>query len=94
MILKNIQPGTKLVWDAPEPYGGYWRYGLTKKEGRVYYSCIVTNRKNTNPLLTHHIQTIGNTFHWMSENNDYEYLRLPTEEELTTLEFPKIKNYE
>lgn len=94
MKLKNIKPGTKLVWNAPEPYQGYARKGLFKKEGRVYYTCIVTNKKSTNSLLTHHLQTIGNTFHWMSENNDYEYLRLPTEEELNTLEFPKMKDYE
>lgn len=94
MNVDNLKPGTLLVWDAPEPFEGYakLKYGLIEKEGRVYYTCITTNRKSSNLLLTAHIQTIGNTFHWMS--GEHEYLRLPTEEELKTLKFPKMKNYE
>lgn len=92
MNVDNIKPGTKLVWDAPEPFEGYAeKYTrITKKEGRVYYTCVATNRKSNNNLV--HIQTAGNTFHWMS--GEVEHLRLPTEDELNTLEFPDMKNYQ
>lgn len=94
MNVDNLTPGTKLVWDAPEPFEGYaGKYqGMYKKQGRVYYPCVVTNKKSSNPLLTCHIQTAGNTFHWLSGEN--EWLRLPTEEELNNLTFPNPKHYE
>ena len=45
MTLKNIKPGTKLVWDAPEPYEGYSRYGLFKKDGKVGYIPVYKTKK-------------------------------------------------
>jgi hypothetical protein len=94
MNVDNLKPGTKLIWDALEPFEGYslLHKNMYQKEGRVYYPCVVTNRKSNNSALKCHVQTAGGTFHWMS--GEHEYLRLPTNEELETLEFPNPKNYD
>ena len=90
MNVDNLPKGTKLIWEAPEPYEGYSKKLGYKKEGRVYYPCVVTGRKTKNNLLTCHIQT-PNSSHWLS--GEIEHLRFPTEEELNNLEFPTPKIY-
>lgn len=93
MIVDNLPPNTKLIWDAPELYEGYakklnYKY---KKEGRIYYPCITTNNKSKNPYFTCHLQIFNNDFHWLK--GDLKYLRFPTQEELDTIEFPIMRDF-
>lgn len=87
MIIKDLPIGTKLMWDAPEPYNGYSSYTKTTILGRICYPAIVVNREELIIELGTKIRT-GEKSNWMGDEN--EFLRLPTEEELTTLTWPNI----
>lgn len=73
--LKGLPVGTKLIWDAPEPYPGYGRN--PKKPGRVFYTAIVLEQQ---PERKRTRISTGAANNWMSYET--EHLRLPTEQEL------------
>jgi hypothetical protein len=73
--LHKLKDGTKLVWDTMQHL-----YGEEPK--RIYHACIKSETHKTNPGLGARIRS-KNSNHWMGDN--IEHLRLPTEEELKTL---------
>ena len=87
MVIKGLPIGTKLMWDAPEPYPGYSSFIKTTIPGRVCYPAIIVNREEAVRELGTKVRT-GMRSNWMGDEN--EFLRLPTEEELTTLTWPSI----
>lgn len=87
MIIKDLPPGTKLMWDAPLPFPGYRNSNSTQKD-RIVYPMIITNRIPKIPELGKHLKS-SSSGNWMGFEN--ENLRLPTEEELNTLKWPDIE---
>jgi hypothetical protein len=80
MNIKGLKNGTKLIWDAPEPYKGYSKN--PKHPGRVFYPAMVVEENNPKANeLGVKIKTLGST-NWMGFDN--ENLRFPTSEELLT----------
>lgn len=74
--LEGLPVGTKLIWDAPEPFEGYAKN--SKHPNRVFYPATVIGQ---DPKKKHTlIKTSEHSNNWMGY--DSEYLRLPTKEEL------------
>ena len=85
MNVDHLKPGTKLMWDAPEPYQGYSKD--KNYPGRVVYPIIVTSKTPPNNKLTCHIRSsVSGSFLY----GDIEYLRYPTEEELKNFTWPDL----
>lgn len=83
MNIDNLILGTKLMWDAPEPFDGYAKDVYKRDDHRIIYPYIVTNRKSKNPFLTCHIKSSLFKGHWI--RGEVPQLRYPTKEELNTL---------
>lgn len=85
MNLKGLPTGTKLIWDAPEPYKGYAKN--PKHPERVFYPAIIVEEK---PKQAKDIVRvgIGSGTHFMGYEQDY--LRLPTPEEIKTENWDKL----
>lgn len=78
LIIKNLQIGTKLMWDASPN-------SLVDPNKRIIYPAIVV-QKHWNKQMV--LIKSGNTTNWMGPQSDY--LRYPTDEELQTLTWPTI----
>lgn len=76
MLIKNLAPGTKLMWDAPGSPG------INNGEP-IIYPAIVTEKHHQFPWVKIKSGSVSN---WMGPEQDY--LRLPTEEELKSLTWP------
>jgi hypothetical protein len=80
MNIMNLAAGTRLMWDAPEPYPGY------RAGGRVIYPVTVGDFSPHNPEAFRHVVFNEWSAPYMDES---EWLREPTEQELETLKWPK-----
>lgn len=76
MNIENLPIGTKLMWDA-DPIGDWYNNGQ-----RITYPALIIDRNKNNgaKVLT------GHKANWMGKEN--ENLRIPTNEELNTLNWP------
>lgn len=75
------------MWDAPEPYPGYAKDKYGRDDKRVVYPAT---KGEAHPLKVNCIRVhLPSTSQYM--HHDEQYLRLPTQEELDTLEWPQIK---
>jgi hypothetical protein len=88
MNISNLKIGTKLMWDAPEPFEGYamnlFMQGRSTNAQRITYPAIVVDRR---PINGTKIKS-GNKGNWMGDEE--EYLRMPTITELNTLTWPEL----
>lgn len=74
--LSTLPIDTKLIWDAPELYGGYVTDSNHPK--RVFYTAMVYDQE---PKRSRTLIKFRNGHNmWMS--HDSKYLRYPTEDEL------------
>ena len=85
MIIKDLPVGTKLMWDA-DPIGEWYNSGK-----RIIYPAIVTDIHKDNPNgkkpQSGWVRILSKNFSWMGPEE--KNLRLPTQEELDTLTWPK-----
>jgi hypothetical protein len=88
MEIKDLPIGTKLMWDAPIPFEGYYNENKDYP-GRIVYPCTLGKRHHLkgepqdSMRMVHGPKTINKN--WMRA---IEYLRYPTEEELLKFEWP------
>jgi hypothetical protein len=87
--IKDLPAGTKLMWEAPEPFPGYVKEKGIEVEGypnKIVYASVISSKKTSNSSLGRHVIT-KNSGNWMG--NESQFLRMPTEEELKRFEFPE-----
>lgn len=84
MKIKRLNAGTKLVWDAPEPYAGYAEKHYGRIDGRVVHAATILFTDDRGTCLM-----FGDSRHYMS--NKQIYLRYPTESELSELVWYELK---
>lgn len=77
MNISELPTGTKLVWDAPEPYEGY--------TGRLYYPVIISQVNDFHKAVL--IKCDKKSTWIMGEVN---CIRLPNETELINLKWPTL----
>lgn len=85
MKINDLPIGTKLMWDAPNPFENYENPTSLDKT-KILYTVIVAERVTNHPKGTK-IRTLRSD-NWMGNEN--QYLRYPTEIELEKYEWPKL----
>ena len=76
MNISELPIGTKLIWDAPEPFPGYAKQIKSPVSGRVYYPAEIISKHPTKGTFV----KFGIVLQWMGA--EQQYLRLPNESEL------------
>ena len=84
MKLLGLPVGTKLMWDAPEPFDGYAKSRYNSDDHRVMYPCVIADITPSNPVLGVLVNHNSHKGNWMGRD-DVNFLRLPTEQELATI---------
>ena len=85
MKIDKLPTGTKLIWDVKTEL---FNAEIGKNEYvHYYYPCTVGEQDRSRQRHRTMIYSPSNR-NWMSP--EQEYLRLPTEEELTSLQWPDI----
>lgn len=85
MIVTELKPGTKLMWEAPGPG---WEVPLSLSKDKILYTAIVSPGYPRNKLLEKCVRiTTGHKTHWVGPEE--EHLRQPTADELKQYSWPK-----
>lgn len=83
MNIKDMPVGTRLVWDAPEPFHGYVKQVYGKDSDRIIHPAVIVEQQPERNRAKVRTSTKSN---WMGY--EQEWLRMPTDDEIATLNWP------